>query len=1028
MNIGYNYLSMKLFKLMAYAVIGYCTIGIHTLQAQNGNQILDGIGETGLIARYIFDGDTKDWSRNNLHGKIQGSKAKFMEDKQFGDVLSLSSDGKAFVTIPGEAVIGEESLSITGWIYLNTGQKDQYVFDFGKSINSHLSVIPTGTKNEEGCQVEITTEKRNTYKVVSPSLEARKWNHLAIVINTSSKSLSTYVNGKLVGETKDIPLELDQLFENDSAEKNKLFIGKSIASNDTFLDAKLYDFRIYRIPLNTKQINRIRYNSLKGEEVTVGVMDQQEDDFPQFSEDTPQLYTEYLTSVPDVQVETVLGHLPRLPRFVAGVNKGGVKGPIVRVLWPAPTDNSDVLETGEYTVTGSVSGSDLKPKAIVRVVDAKESATPNRTLEVFELGQVTLNADSYGQNTKFIENRDKFITTLSKTNPDAFLYMFRDAFGQEQPNGAEPLGVWDSQETKLRGHATGHYLTAIAQAYASTGYDKVLQANFSQKMEYMVNTLYKLSQLSGGPRETGGKHVSDPTAVPPGPGKSGYDSRLSADSIRTDYWNWGKGFISAYPPDQFIMLEKGATYGTKETQIWAPYYTLHKILAGLMDVYEISGNEKALEITNGMGDWVHARLSQLPTDTLINMWNMYIAGEYGGMNEAMARLYRLTGESRYLEVAKLFDNIKMFYGDAEHSHGLAKNVDTYRGLHANQHIPQVLGALETYRDSNAPEYYHVADNFWYKTVNDYMYSIGGVAGARNPTNAECFVSQPATLYENGFSSGGQNETCATYNMLKLTRNLFLFDQRPELMDYYERGLYNHILASVAEDSPANTYHVPLRPGSAKSFGNGDMKGFTCCNGTALESSTKLQNTIYFRSRDNKALYVNLFVPSTLDWTEKKITIEQKTAFPREDATRLLINGNGRFDLNIRVPHWATMGFFVKINGKYELVKTEPGSYVTLSHNWKSGDVVEVQMPFQFHLDPVMDQQNIASLFYGPILLVAQEPEPRTDWRKVTLNKDDLGKTIESSPRELEFIIDGIVFKPFYETYGRYSAYLDVTLK
>lgn len=219
-----------------------------------------------------------------------------------------------------------------------------------------------------------------------------------------------------------------------------------------------------------------------------------------------------------------------------------------------------------------------------------------------------------------------------------------------------------------------------------------------------------------------------------------------------------------------------------------------------------------------------------------------------------------------------------------------------------------MGALEIYRDSNAPEYYRVADNFWYKTTNDYMYSIGGVAGARNPTNAECFISQPATLYENGFSSGGQNETCGTYNMLKLSRNLFLYDQRAELMDYYERGLYNHILASVAEDSPANTYHVPLRPGSVKQFGNADMTGFTCCNGTALESSTKLQNSIYFRSEDNQALYVNLYVPSTLRWKARKITIQQTTAFPKEDHTRLTIKGNGKFDLKVRVPSWATKGF------------------------------------------------------------------------------------------------------------------------
>jgi DUF1680 family protein len=391
-------------------------------------------------------------------------------------------------------------------------------------------------------------------------------------------------------------------------------------------------------------------------------------------------------------------------------------------------------------------------------------------------------------------------------------------------------------------------------------------------------------------------------------------------------------------------------------------------------------------------------------------------------------MYRITKKPDHLKTGQLFDNIKVFYGDTAHSHGLAKNVDLFRGLHANQHIPQVVGSIEMYRVSNNPEYYRIADNFWYKMVNDYMYSIGGVAGARNPNNAECFIGQPGTLYENGFSAGGQNETCATYNMLKLTSDLFLFDQKGEYMDYYERSLYNHILASVAESTPANTYHVPLRPGAIKQFGNPNMTGFTCCNGTAIESSTKLQNSIYFKSKDDKALYVNLYVPSTLEWTERKVEVEQTTNFPNEDNTRLTIKGSGKFDINVRVPGWATKGFFVKINGKEQKRQAKPGSYLKISRTWKDGDVIELKMPFQFHLDPVMDQQNIASLFYGPILLAAQEPEARKDWRKVTLDAQDIGKSIKGDPQQLQFTIDDVVFKPFYETYGRHSVYLDVKLK
>jgi DUF1680 family protein len=755
-----------------------------------------------------------------------------------------------------------------------------------------------------------------------------------------------------------------------------------------------------------------------------------QDSLPRFSSTQAQLYNAYLVQVSDVELETEQGSLPRLPAYVNGTYKAIMKdkGPKVRVIWPAATDNSAVLTPGRYTITGRVAGTDFHPKAFVTVKAAGRSTAPAAKLVAFDLDKVSLKSDAHGHPTQFVQNRDKFINTLAKTDPNAFLYMFRHAFGQPQSDAATALGVWDSKDTKLRGHATGHYLSAIAQAYAGTGYDKALQANFSGKMAYMVNTLYALAQLSGKPRQADAVHVSDPAAVPTGPGKSTYDSDLSDTGIRTDYWNWGTGFISAYPPDQFIMLEHGAKYGGQKHHIWAPYYTLHKILSGLLDVYEVSGNKKALAVADGMGSWVYARLSKLPTDTLIKMWNTYIAGEFGGMNEAMARLYRITGKTEHLKTARLFDNIRVFYGDTAHSHGLARNVDLFRGLHANQHIPQIVGSMEMYRVSNNPDYYRIADNFWYKMVNDYMYSIGGVAGARNPNNSECFIAQPGTLYENGFSAGGQNETCATYNMLKLTSDLFMFDQQAAFMDYYERALFNDILASVAENTPANTYHIPLRPGSVKEFSNADMTGFTCCNGTALESNTKFQHSIYFKSRDNQSLYVNLYIPSTLEWTERKIRVEQTTGFPKEDQTRLTVKGNGKFDMYVRVPGWATKGFFVKINGKEQQVDAKPGSYLTLSRNWKDGDVIELTMPFQFHLDPVMDQQNIASLFYGPILLAAQESEARKEWRQVTLDATDISKSIKADPGQLQFNIDGVVFKPFYETYGRHSVYLDIRLQ
>lgn len=1013
---------MKIKKFL-FRVSIFVAVAVQSIlsgHAQNGDQILDGIGETGMVARYVFDGDLKDWSRNNFHAKINGGEARFVNDARFNKkVLSLPADNNAFLTIPGEAFTDLESLSISAWVYLRPGTSAPHLFDFGKDAGKHFFAAP----------VADASAKRDKNGVFFP-VEMNKWVHVSLVIDVASKSIITYIDSKPVGEPKELTPELADLFGKQSGEKT-FNIGRSLVNGDPTLNAMIYDFRIYRVPLSNRQVAGIFYAQRglnQGSVNTTGGAGRREDTLPRFSPTEPQLYNSYLVKVDDVEVQTEVGTLPRFPSYVQGAYKNDVKGPKVRVIWPADTDNSAVLKPGRYTVTGRVPGTAFQPKAIVTVKENKKNIAPTSKLKPFALNRVSLNSDVLGHDTKFIENRDKFLKALAKTDPNSFLYMFRQTFGQKQPEGAKALGGWDSRDTKLRGHATGHYLTAIAQAYAGSGYDKALQDNFSEKMETMVNTLYDLSQLSGKAKDAGGAHVSDPTAVPHGPGKTSFDSDFSEAGLRTDYWNWGTGFISAYPPDQFIMLENGAKYGGQKNQVWAPYYTLHKILAGLMDVYEVSGNKKALAVASGMGDWVYARLSKVPTDTLIKMWNTYIAGEFGGMNESMARLYRLTGKQEHLNTSKLFDNIRVFFGDTNHSHGLAKNVDLFRGLHANQHIPQVIGSIEEYSVSNNPEYYKIADNFWNKMVNDYMYSIGGVAGARNPANAECFIGQPATLYENGFAAGGQNETCATYNMLKLTSDLFMYDQRGELMDYYERALYNHILASVAENTPANTYHVPLRPGSSKQFGNANMTGFTCCNGTALESSTKLQNSIYFSSKDNQSLYVNLFIPSTLDWKERNVTVKQTTNFPKEDNTRLEIKGSGKFDVNVRVPSWATKGFFVTINGKEQKIQATPGSYLTINRKWKDGDVIEMKMPFQFHLDPVMDQQNIASLFYGPILLAAQEPEARKDWRTITLDAQDISKSIKGDPQQLQFTIGDVVFKPFYETYGRHSVYLDVKLR
>lgn len=1000
------------------AIVSSSAASVPASSIQGGDQFLDGIGETSLIARYLFNGNAEDASRNQLHATLRGPGPVFVEDGA-SRALLFTGDG-SHAQLPANALAGEDALAVTGWFYLPTRASGP-LFDFGQDVGTRLFAWVDA---QQGFRASVAAEG-HAFETAPKTLVENRWSHFAVVLDPARRTLTTWVDGARAGEVTGVTASLARILPANS-QATRLFLGRSQDDRAFTLHGRLRDVRFYRVVLDDGQIATIRQNALAAAAPARGRPAPPEISIADIPRESP--FEGTLVNVPDVTVETIVGTLPRLPASVPATFAGGVAGE-VRAIWPAPIDTAEVRKPGTYTVSGRVPGTRFEPKATVIVkVRVGTLTPPDRLVEAFPLDRVVLDRDSSGRDTPFIRNRDKFIRGLAASNPDSFLYNFRETFGEPQPEGATPLEGWDNQTTRLRGHASGHYLSAIAQAYASTGYDAALQSNFLKKMNYMVDTLYALSSKSGRPAQPGGPSVANPTGVPIGPGRKSYDSNLRAGAIRTDYWNWGTGFISAYPPDQFIMLEHGATYGAQDSQIWAPYYTLHKILAGLLDAYELAGNKKALEIARGMGAWVYARLSALPPETRAVMWSRYIAGEYGGMNEAMARLFRLTGERRFLETAKLFDNTTVFFGNAAHEGGLARRVDTIRGKHANQHIPQITGALETFRDTKEMPYYEIASNFWDIVNEGYMYSIGGVAGAKTPNNAECFPAQPDSLWENGLASGGQNETCATYNLLKLDRQLFMYDQTAKYMDHYERALYNHILASVAEEDAGNTYHVPLNPGARKQFGNAAMNGFTCCNGTALESQTKLQDTIYFHSADHRALYVNLFIPSTLTWAERKVTVQQVTDFPYADTTRLIIRGVGRFDVKLRVPGWATRGFAVKINGKDQAVKAKPGSYLALSRDWRDQDTIEVKMPFSFRLDAIVDQPNVASLFYGPVLLAAEEPAARTDFRKVTFDSKDISRSIQGDPATLRFSADGASFKPFYETYGRHSVYLHVEFK
>jgi DUF1680 family protein len=471
------------------------------------------------------------------------------------------------------------------------------------------------------------------------------------------------------------------------------------------------------------------------------------------------------------------------------------------------------------------------------------------------------------------------------------------------------------------------------------------------------------------------------------------------------------GFLSAYPETQFIRLEEFAAYGGN-AGIWAPYYTLHKILAGLIDASQHAGNRQALDVATKIGDWVHSRLAPLPQAQLDRMWNTYIAGEYGGISDTLAMLAALRpGGTDHVATAKRFINNAVYQP-------VSANTDVLDGRHANQHIPQFIGYLRIYEQSGDAPFHTAAQNFWDMIVPHRTYSHGGV-GVGEILRARDVIA--GSLYSEPRNTN-HAETCPLYNMLKLSRNLFFHDPDPKYMNYYEQGLFNQILGSRRDvdsvTSPEVTYFVPVRPGQSRSYGNNG----TCCGGTGMENHTKYQDSIYFQAADGSALYVNLYIPSTLTWAEKRLVVTQTTNFPFEGASTLVVNGSGRLDVKLRVPAWIRKGYEVKVNGQVQRLDAKPGTYVTLSRQWRDGDRIDVSMPLSFRTERTIDNPAVQSVFYGPTLLALQHAPVGQDldtglitlslYRHMTLD-GDFASAMTPGASPLTFTIGEHTFKPFF---------------
>ncbi|GAA2660697.1 MULTISPECIES: glycoside hydrolase family 127 protein [Actinosynnema] len=494
----------------------------------------------------------------------------------------------------------------------------------------------------------------------------------------------------------------------------------------------------------------------------------------------------------------------------------------------------------------------------------------------------------------FQRNESRTHAYLKFLDPDRLLHTFRRNVGLAST--ATPCGGWESPTTELRGHSTGHVLSALAQAYASTG-----DAAFKSKSDYLV-------------------------------------AGLAACQDRATSAGFNTGYLSAFPESFIDRVEA-------RQQVWAPYYTLHKILAGLLDAHQLTGSAQALTVLTRKASWVawrNGRLTQAQRQAMLGT-------EFGGMNEVLANLYQLTGDPLHLTAARYFDHAQVF-------DPLAAGRDALSGFHANTQIPKALGAIREYHATGETRYRDIARNFWNFVVGAHTYAIGG------NSNGEYFKNPNRIASE---LSDNTCECCNTHNMLKLTRQLFrTAPGSPELFDFHEKALYNHLLGAQNPDSAHghHSYYVPLRAGGQRTFSN-DYQDFTCCHGTGMETNTKHRDSIYFRG--GETLWVNLFIPSTLTWPGRGITVRQDTGFPDTASTKLTFTGSGHVDLRLRVPAWAT-GAQLRLNGAP--VAATPGGYARIDRAWATGDTVELTLPMALTRESAPDDPAVQVVKHGPIVL------------------------------------------------------------
>lgn len=617
------------------------------------------------------------------------------------------------------------------------------------------------------------------------------------------------------------------------------------------------------------------------------------------------------------------------------------------------TGNREVVLTGIFTC-GKAQGS---KEYLVTILEQEK---PHKTVEAYPVfaKRYTRAADEAGEveecvnaqvrilpGNEFYEAEERMHQYLLNVEDDRMLYHFRKASGLDTL-GADSLDGWDAEECKLRGHTTGHYLSALALCYHAVGDVKICG-----KAVYMVQELGKCQEAFS-----------------------------QIEGVR-------EGFLGSYLEEQFDLLERYTPY----PKIWAPYYTLHKLLAGLLDCFQYIESRDALTIAERIGMWTYRRLSRLPKQQLEKMWGMYIAGEFGGMNAVMAQLSGLTDRKEFVQCARFFDNAKLF-------EPLSRGQDMLEGMHANQHIPQILGAVELYKITGERRYLDIAEVFWTTVTENRSYACGGVG------EGEMFHGFREI---GGLLTANTQETCASYNMLKLTKELYQFHPDTAYMDYYERVLYNHILATPAKDeSGESTYFFPLGPGMRRTF----LKESSCCHGTGMESHFKYREGIYYRKKDE--IYINLYIPSELRFNDREGVIRIERISQSRQSYRIRIKGMDIRRVYLRKPGWAKTFELWEADRRMELVPDQNG-YLAISGDFLTGRELEVQWGQCLQLMRTPDEPKLAALQYGPYILAVLSE--KKDFLSMPFDETNVDRMMEKDSSDgVHFHCDNMKWIPLYE--------------